>query len=602
MQISRIYSNRRQIFEPIDFNVGADASRLNVIVGEVRRPADRKRDSHNLGKTTLLHLIDFLMLRFLSPEFFLAKRKERFEGFVFFLEIALNAGDFATIRRGVAEPSEIWMTRHTNRGQDFTDTADDIWDHRALGLEAARELLDAWLNLRVLKPYDYRKAITYFLRSQDDWSDELQLRKFLQGKDSAWKPFVAHLFGFNNNVFVRKYELDEQIEAANQKLREQQAEVQFKEDDLPALMAEISALKQEIDGIAIQLDAFHFDAEERRLMGELVNGIEAEISAINIELYDIRYDIRQIDEALDHRDKFDLREIAQVFEETKLHFPDALKRKYEELITFNKKVTHERDVALRSRRRQLENRADELQARRGVLDADRQRSLATLRTTDTLTKFKELQKVLGEQRAQLIYRDEQRKKLELVAETARQVRELERKRGRVVDELKVLLNKQTQIVERFRGIFNHYCQQVLDHNGLFYFRLNSNHNLVYEIGLEEKGHLGKASSQSDGMSYKKLICALFDLALLKVYEDAPFFHFVYHDGVLEALDNRKKEALLKIVREQVSTGKTQYILTLIDADMPRNAAGKRQSFSKDEVILRLHDDGDAGRLFKMPEF
>ena len=602
MQISRIYSNKPQIFEPIDFNVGADASRLNVVIGEVRRPTDRKRDSHNLGKTTLLHLIDFLMLRGMSPEFFLAKRKERFDGFVFFLEIALNAGDFATIRRSVAEPSDIWMTRHADRGQDFSDASDDAWGHRALGFEAARELLDAWLDLRILKPYDYRKAITYFLRSQDDWSDELQLRKFVQGKDSAWKPFVAHLFGFNNNVFVRKYELDEQIDAANQKLREQQAEVQFKEDDLPALMAEISALRQEIDGISIQLDAFQFDAEERRLMEELVNGIEAEIANINSELYDIRYDIRQINAALDHQDKFDLKEIAQVFEETKLHFPDALKRKYEELIAFNKKVTHERDVALRSRRRELESRADELQARRGVLDADRQRSLSTLRNTDTFAKFKELQKLLGERRAQLIYRDEQRKKLELVAETARQVRELERERGRVVDELKVLLNKQTPIVERFRGIFNHYCQQVLDHNGLFYFKLNSNHNLIYEIGLEEKGQLGKASSQSDGTSYKKLICALFDLALLKVYEDAPFFHFVYHDGVLEALDNRKKEALLKIVREQIAKGKTQYIMTLIDADMPRNAAGKRQPFPDDEIILRLHDEGDAGRLFKMPEF
>jgi uncharacterized protein YydD (DUF2326 family) len=602
MQISRIYSNRPKIFEPIEFNVGVEAPCLNVIIGEVRKPTDRKRDSHNLGKTTLIHLIDFLMLKGVSTEFFIVKRKERFEDFVFFLEIALNAGGFATIRRSVAEPSEIWMTRHADRGKDFSGAPEDAWDHRALGLDAARELLDAWLDLRILKPYNYRKAITYFLRSQGDWSDELELRKFEQGKDSAWKPFVVHLFGFNNNAFVRKYELDEQIDVANQKLRQQQSEVQFKDDEFPALMAEISALRQEVDGIAIQLDAFQFDAEERRLMEELVNVIEEEISSINGELYNVRYDIRQINAALEHQDKFDLQEITEIFEETKLHFPDALKRKYEELIAFNKKVTHERDVALRSRRRELEARAEELQARRGALDEDRQRSLSTLRTTDTFAKFKELQKLLGERRAQLIYKDEQRKKLELVADTARQVRELERDRGRVVDELKATLNKQTPILEKFRMIFNQYCQSVLDHRVLFYFELNKNNNLTYKIELEEKGNIGKPSSQSDGTSYKKLICALFDLALLKVYEDAPFFHFVYHDGVLEALDNRKKEALLRIVREQSAKGKTQYIMTLIDADVPRNAAGKRHSFSGDEVILRLHDEGDEGRLFKMPEF
>jgi hypothetical protein len=64
-----------------------------------------------------------------------------------------------------------------------------------LAIEEAIKLLDAWLDLRVLKPYDYRKAITYFLRAQGDWTDELQLEKFQMGRDLHWKPFVAHLFG-----------------------------------------------------------------------------------------------------------------------------------------------------------------------------------------------------------------------------------------------------------------------------------------------------------------------------------------------------------------------------------------------------------------------
>ena len=75
MQISRIYSNKPTIFEPIEFNFGDAASRLNVVLGEVRHPGDHKRDSHNLGKTTLLLLIDFMLLRGMSPDFFLIKNK-----------------------------------------------------------------------------------------------------------------------------------------------------------------------------------------------------------------------------------------------------------------------------------------------------------------------------------------------------------------------------------------------------------------------------------------------------------------------------------------------------------------------------------------------
>lgn len=193
MQISRIYSNKPDIFSPIDFNARDYADRLNVIYGEVRHPKDRKKDSHNLGKTTLIHLIDFLLLKGSSPDQFLVKHQERFSKFVFFIEIALNSGAFATIRRQPAEPNKIAMTQHAEGNRELADLSDDAWDHVVSREDAAR-LLDAWLDLRVLKPYDYRKALTYFLRAQSDYRDELQLQKFSSGKDREWKPFVAHLF------------------------------------------------------------------------------------------------------------------------------------------------------------------------------------------------------------------------------------------------------------------------------------------------------------------------------------------------------------------------------------------------------------------------
>jgi uncharacterized protein YydD (DUF2326 family) len=133
------------------------------------------------------------------------------------------------------------------------------------------------------------------------------------------------------------------------------------------------------------------------------------------------------------------------------------------------------------------------------------------------------------------------------------------------------------------------------------FKTYSN-NFDYQIGLQIVGQAAATSSLSEGTSYKKLLCALFDLALLRVYEDTAFFHFVYHDGIFEALDDRKKIALLDIIKEQISNTKTQYILTLIDSDVPRDAEGKKISFAEDEVVLRLHDDGNDGRLFRMAEF
>ncbi|MBK3801303.1 DUF2326 domain-containing protein [Azospirillum brasilense] len=602
MQIGRIYSNKPDIFFPIDFNCGDNADVINIIIGEVRRPQDKKRDSHNLGKTTLLHLIDFLMLKGLSQEHFLSKHQELFVDFVFYLEIALNSGDYATVRRGVSDPNLISLARHGEPNQDFTDTPNDGWTHSDLPIVEAVTLLDAWLDLRVLKPYDYRKAITYFLRSQQDWSDELQLQKFQLGRDLYWKPFVAHLFGFKGGVVQRKYELDDTIQKLKQKQADLQAEVQFKEDDLPELAAKLSVLHQQVDELERQLDSFQFDAQERRIVQELVESVEQEVAELNETIYNIRYDIKQIDNSLGHKDKFDLKEVEAIFKEAQLYFPDQIKKQYEDLVGFKKKVTRERDAALRARRKQLSEQMRAAEERKATLDASREEQLRILRNTDTIDKFKTLQKDLTKQRAQLVYLEGQRSRLDSVADAARQVREAERERGRVVDEIKAMVLKPTPIYEKFTRIFNDYCQQVLSREGIFYFHVNNSNNLQYEISLGLTGQKGKSSSQGDGTSYKKLVCALFDLALLKVYEDMPFFHFVYHDGMFESLDDRKKLAFLDVVRKQVADKKTQYIMTVIASDLPRTDKGQVIDFSEKEVVLRLHDDGPEGRLFRMGEF
>jgi uncharacterized protein YydD (DUF2326 family) len=601
MQISRIYSNKPRIFPPIDLNYGVEATRLNVVYGEVHHPADQKKSSHNLGKTTLLHLIDFMLLKGHSSDHFLFKHKDRFEAFVFFIEIVLNDGSFATIRRGPAAPTKIALKRHSEHGLQFVDAPEDFWDHSDIAIENAIKILEGWLDLKILKPYEYRMALTYLLRAQGDYNDELQLQKFSQGSHKHWKPFVAHLFGYDEAPVRRKYELDDSIASLKDELAQRQAEIQFTEDQLPALNAKISVLQQQADETGRELDAFSFDAEERRMVKELVDGIESEIAEINDRIYNLRYDLSQINEALSHKDKFDLKEVDEVFKEAELYFPQQLRHRYEELVDFNRKITRERNAALRARQKELADEQYQLDERKRELDRDRRDKLRVLRSTDTMEKFKALQSELTHARAQIVYLVEQRKKLDQLAGVARRMREEEREKGKVVDELKAMVARPTNVCDRFTSIFNGYCQRVLNLDGLFYFTVNKSDNLDYEIGLSLPGQ-SNPSSQSEGTSFKKLICALFDLALLKVYEDLPFFHFVYHDGIMEGLDDRKKRALLSVVREHIASKKTQYILTLIDSDIPRDEKGKRIEFPPEEIILRLSDEGQNGRLFKMAEF
>lgn len=94
MRLSKIYSNKTKLFQDIEFNRG-----LNIILGEIRLPENKKKDTHNLGKSILASLIDFCLLKGYSKDFFLFKHFNIFKDFIFFLEVEVENNKFLTIKK-----------------------------------------------------------------------------------------------------------------------------------------------------------------------------------------------------------------------------------------------------------------------------------------------------------------------------------------------------------------------------------------------------------------------------------------------------------------------------------------------------------------------
>jgi len=89
----------------------------------------------------------------------------------------------------------------------------------------------------------------------------------------------------------------------------------------------------------------------------------------------------------------------------------------------------------------------------------------------------------------------------------------------------------------------------------------------------------------------------FDLALLIHYSKNSFFRFVYHDGIIEGLDNRIKIRLLNKIKSICNAYNIQHIITLIDSDIPDQNDGSSYSFTNDDICLELNDLNDDGKLF-----
>lgn len=192
--------------------------------------------------------------------------------------------------------------------------------------------------------------------------------------------------------------------------------------------------------------------------------------------------------------------------------------------------------------------------------------------------------------------------LDEVAVVNRQIDDLKNKLSRTVNEVDDAVNRSANPTYRqIRRTFVEYVQNVIGVPAQINTAINSVGNLEFRIKVIEQS-AEQETHEGSGTSYKKLLATCFDLAVLSVYSDAPFYRFVYHDGIFEGLDNRKKVQLLNLVRRICHEKGIQYILSVIDSDLPRDERDQKLLFTEDEIIRQLHDGGKDGRLFRMQKF
>ena len=593
MILTKLYSNQNKKFEPIEFNRG-----LNIILGEIRLPENMEEDTHNLGKSTLASLLDYCLLKGKSENFFLFKHLDIFKEFVFFLELEYEDGKYLTIKRGVENNTKISLIKHTEKNRNFVHLNDDEWTHASFNsFKGAKLELDTILNLEVVKPWDYRMPVSYALRSQDDYSDVFQLRKF-SGKHIKWKPYLSKLLGLDASLVQLQYELKDKLDEVKKQKNRLKTDLNGFTDSLDKLEGLILIKNEDSEKIKKQLDDFDFEIEESNVNQSLVEDIDRELSELNKNRYYISSGIEKLEASL-NKEKivFSTKEAKSIFEEAGVLFEGQVQKSYDELIRFNKDITKERQSYLKEELLELKAQLDETKENLKSLNLKRSQALYFLKDSGVIDKYKILSNKLVKLNAEILTLKNQEEKLVEYQKVKTEEKVLQGKidanRISIANNVKDSKDKES-IYSQIKLNFNSIIKTVLDKEALISISQNEAGNLDFkEEILDTKGN---ETSESDGHTYKKLLCMAFDLAVNKVYVEKNYTHFVYHDGFLEKLDNRKKEKFITLVRD-MSKGNFQYIGTLIDSELPNR---DKSIFKENEIILTLHDDGEQGLLFKIP--
>ncbi|WP_348824672.1 DUF2326 domain-containing protein [Flavobacterium aestuarii] len=599
MKLSKLYSNKEN-FKNISFNLNG----VNVIYADVQTELKDKKNSHDLGKTKVAELIDFLLLKKIDKKDFLLKlldsnNKSIFNEYIFYLEIGLNDGRFLTVRRGIENNTKIAFSLSEKRSEGFI--APLKFDFENISIDKAKEVLAEFLNLDFFfdKNYDYRKALSYNLRTPpDDYKDVFQLSKFSNGKHKYWKPFIFDLLGFDGDLLLKKYENDDEIEELKGFIGTLKREYKIDKKDRDSLIAEKRSIEENNIEIEKKIDAFNFYEQDKKLIENGISDIENSISEYNSLSYNLNYEIDKLKKSIQNNFAFELNKVEKVFEETGIYFGNQIKKDYQELLDFNSKITVERNKLIKKIVSSKEKELKAINLNLIDLNSKKENLLSVLQDTDTFKKFKTYQKALAKKEEEL---NEVNSKINYIDLIFTKEDEIEDKKDEIestIDKLN-FLSRHTEQNEKYDDIrkkFHSYYKFIMDESANISWHLNANNNIEFPPPkVLDKAN--KNTAKDEGTTYKKILCVAFDLAILTSYNNQSFFRFIYHDDVLSTQDNGIKLRLLELINKLAEKYNIQYVLSVIKSDLPVDENDSITYFQENEIILNLNDKNEEGTLF-----
>lgn len=585
MKLSQLYANKS--FKNVIFNDG-----LNLVLAKVTKKLDLNKDSHNLGKTTLITVIDFMLLKQLGDEHIFKKFPDKFSSYEFYLEILLNKGSYLTIKRSVDNPNKISF-KETKVSTNLALMKD--WDKLNISFTQAEEFLNNYLAFDILPQWQFRKSVTYFLRSQKDYNDVFQLAKFSKGKDIDWKPFMFDLLGFNGQLLIDKYTNDDDITKQKAFITSLKNKFSVDADEVDKIKGAIDLKQAEQKELQEQIDNFNFYQQERKLNKELVDDIERQISELNSLEYNLEFDLDRARQSFTQTISFDIDQLKGIYEEASIFFPDNLVKDYKALEEFNKRITEERNKYLEEKIVSLTVQLKEVRLSLQEYDKRRNKILSVLKDKDSFNKFKSYQIDLTKVEGEISRLDEKLKSIDKISLLNEATSKLTENLEKLVKEINTqITSSDNKIYPEIRKIFRNIFKYIFNAPAIIFMKQNGQGNIEFKVDVTKENEVD-ATAESKGNTYQKMLCVSFDLAVLVAYHKNSFYRFVYHDGALEGLDNRKKINFIKLVREYCVKYNLQYIFTSIEHDIPTEVL---KTFSSKEICLSLNDSGDTGKLFE----
>ncbi|MFY8095255.1 MAG: DUF2326 domain-containing protein [Niveispirillum sp.] len=566
-------------FKTLEFRPG-----LNIILAtradsgeQDSKSASERRSRNGAGKSSIIDLVHFLLGG--KPEGALTVPTLAEWNFTLDLDIGPKRLE---VMRSVANAKKV-LVRSPQFGADVVPNTQ--W---------CKRLGEEWFGLREKRgngDVTYRQLFSYFSRRKRDGGLDSPTRTFRNQPTASSETSLAHLFGLDAELVRRLHQAKAALketkaaQSALATLDKAEAEGSKRADLEAQLEAQIASVKLGRDRLAERIENFNVLPAFREL--------ERELATLNQDSRDLSdrdvIDQEAIDvntRALEAEILTDAPDIARLFDEARIVFPDLVTVRFEEVQRFHEKLLENRQSHLQSEiaaaHRRIANRVplrERIEARR----RDITRSLRASGPADELLRLRD----------ELAGRESELKHLQGRLQEARKLEEraeyLDREVEEAVRALRQDRRERSTIVNSASRTFSEISERLYEKPG----------QLV--ISATERGLSFQPQTPADGSAgvmSMEVFC--FDLTLATLAQnrgEGP--GFIIHDSHLfEPVDGRQFARALQIAADFSASTGIQYVALLNSDELARAESEGDANFADYVLETKLSDTPDGG-LFGM---
>lgn len=571
MKLSKIYANDYR-FQEVVFKEG-----INMILGVGVNP-------HSVGKTTLLHLVDYCLLKSDLTELL---DNNKLRNFVFFLEIRKKNGEYITIKRQLGS-EEVYLKNHL----ESADLRNDKFEYCAKQKEAIKKLCkELEFSINGVFSQDFRKYLAYFIREKEDKINMFKPSRF-QGKDSDWKPFVSSMMGIDMGCIIQKAELDKRKKTVQNTIGVLENEFYAKDIQEKKVIRLIESYQEKNKEIEKNCKALNLFAEDERKQKELVEIIDTNIAQLNMEKYRLQARNRLINQSLKKKQEIELSKIKQIFEDTKTYFPESLVKSFEDVIAFNTKLSSDSSHYLKEEREENAKKLKDINQHLEDENNVRTNILNSLAQVNILEKMKQLMDESSDLKIKIKI---QEGLLELF-EKYRQKKEDRKEISESIKKLRLRIEQEISKTDNvklgsFLNLFEKYSQDILLGKESIDVTLNQANNIDFKSRIFDAEE--RENSKNKGETFSKISSFIFDICTILLHKDDNFINFLFYDGLFDSVAPEFVDRMFKTMKQLEDMG-IQIIFTGIEKDIKES--GFFNELTENYLLREL---SDSNTLFTM---